>query len=201
MIGIVDYGVGNLRNVQKAVERLGGEAQISSSANVLHSSDAIILPGVGAFGDAAGKLASSGLKEFVDEWVESGKLLLGICVGMQLLFDVSYEFGECKGLGYLQGAVVPFPAGALKVPHIGWNQLEGVADSPLLEGVHNGDYVYFVHSFYAEPIEEDLLAYTEYGVKAAACVGKGNVYGTQFHPEKSAGVGSKILSNFLEMAK
>ena len=198
MIGIIDYGVGNLRNVENAVNRLGYYCVISSDAKVLAESEGLILPGVGAFGDSMDMLNGSGLRDFVDEWAAAGKYLLGICVGMQLLFERSYEMGVHQGLGYLKGEVVPFSP-PLKIPHMGWNQLELDRDDEILKGVKSGDYVYFVHSYYATPQAENLLAHTDYGVKAAAVVKKGNLYGTQFHPEKSGETGNLILKNFLEL--
>jgi len=199
MIGIVDYGVGNLRNVQKALERLGYESRLSDDAAVLSQSEALILPGVGAFGDAMASLNASGLRQLLDSWVSSGKLLLGICVGMQLLFEESSEFGPHEGLGYLKGKVTGFDASLVKVPHMGWNTLSYAKESPLFAGVGE-EYVYFVHSFYACPEPSDLIAYTHYGIDAAAAVGSASVYGVQFHPEKSSDVGKKILKNFVGMA-
>ncbi|MCL1803108.1 MAG: imidazole glycerol phosphate synthase subunit HisH [Eubacteriaceae bacterium] len=200
MIGIIDYGVGNLRNVEQAIARAGYQAFISSDISALAKAGALILPGVGAFGDAVAKLNGSGARPLLDKWAASGKPVLGICVGMQMLYEKSYEFGEHEGLGYLKGSITPFGQGSLKVPHIGWNQLVVIGDCPILKGVEDKSYAYFVHSFYAKADSPDVAAYTEYGVKAAACVNKGSLYGVQFHPEKSSKTGAKILSNFLELS-
>jgi glutamine amidotransferase len=200
MIGIIDYGVGNLKNVQSAVKRLGYDCVVSDKASELADSAGLILPGVGAFGDSIDMLNQSGLRGFVDDWAAHDRLMLGICVGMQLMFERSHEMGIHEGLGYLKGEVIPF-RGPLKIPHMGWNQLVIVKDSPLVKDIESGEYVYFVHSYYGTPAEENLIAYTEYGVQAAAIVQKGNLFATQFHPEKSASAGSKILKNFLELTK
>ncbi len=200
MIGIIDYGVGNLKNVKTAVSKLGYECIISSNADELKNSAGLILPGVGAFGDSIEMLNKSGLRDFVDRWASDNKYMLGICVGMQLLFERSYEMGIFEGLGYLKGEVVPFER-PLKIPHMGWNQLEIVREDNIVTNVESGDYVYFVHSYYATPDKEDLIAYTDYGVKAAAIVNKKNLYGVQFHPEKSAQIGEIILKNYLELIK
>lgn len=197
MIGIIDYGVGNLKNVKTAVSKAGYDCIISSREEELKTCAGLILPGVGAFGDSVDMLNQSGLRNFVDQWAADNKFMLGICVGMQLMFERSYEMGVHEGLGYLSGEVVPFEK-PRKVPHMGWNQLEIIKDDPIVKDLKSGDYVYFVHSYYCTPKEEDLVAYTEYGVKAAAVVHKGNIFGTQFHPEKSAQVGAVILKNYLE---
>lgn len=203
MIAIVDYGVGNLRSVQKALERVGATAVVSDDPAVLDAAKGVILPGVGAFGDAMENLQSRQLLAPVLHQAEKGKPLLGICLGMQLLFDESEEMGYHPGLGLLPGRVVRFPEGMLKVPHIGWNQLHlpaaasAVAGGALLMGIAPGAYAYFVHSYYATPEQEaDVLATTEYGVDFASVVGRGTVWGAQFHPEKSQEVGLKLLENF-----
>jgi glutamine amidotransferase len=202
MIGIIDYGVGNLGNVKIALDRLGVESAITGDVGELADADALLLPGVGAFGDSVDRVNSTGIRAFLDSWVDEGKPLLGICVGMQMLFEKSHEFGEHAGLGYLKGEVARFDSTRAKVPHMGWNELETIGDDPILEGVANGEYVYFVHSFYAEASSENLVAYANYaGVKASAIVRKGSVYGVQFHPEKSARTGLRILSNFLESTR
>ena len=199
MIAIVDYGVGNLRSVQKALERVGAEAVVSGDPGALDAARGVVLPGVGAFGDGMDQLRARGLAEPVLHHVEAGKPLLGICLGMQLLFEESEEMGQHTGLGLLPGRVVRFPEGELKVPHIGWNQLQ-VRQDPLLEGIADGSYAYFVHSYYVAPAEaEDVLATTEYGIAFAAVVGRGRVWGAQFHPEKSQEVGLRLLQNFARL--
>ncbi len=203
MIAIVDYGVGNLFSLRSSLESLRLEARISSDPDEIRSSDRIILPGVGAFGDAISKLRRSGLDSVVLEQAQAGKPLLGICLGMQLLFDKSYEFGEHEGLGLLRGRVIgmegTIPRG-LKIPQMGWNALIQKRPHPLLASVRNGDCVYFVHSFYAVDCDDSLVATTEYGIEMTAVVGKDNVMGCQFHPEKSGKVGLGILAAFAEMS-
>ena len=200
MIGIIDYGVGNLFSLCSSCKAIGEEAFVSGDASQLAKADRLILPGVGAFEDAARKLNDSGMAEFVRQQAASGKPLLGICLGMQLLFEKSYEYGCHQGLGLLKGQVVPMegklPAN-LKIPHMGWNALD-VRRGTLLEGL-SGQYVYFVHSFFAENCEDSLSALTEYGIPITAAVEKGNIYGCQFHPEKSGNVGLSILRKFAEV--
>ncbi len=198
MIGIVDYGVGNLKNVETAVKRLGRDCFISSDKEQLKHSEALILPGVGAFGDSIDMLNKSGLRNFVDKWVSEDKYLFGICIGMQLLFERSYEMGIHEGLGYLKGEVVPFEK-PLTIPHMGWNQLDIVKQVPIVNNIQPKEYVYFVHSYYAMPVKDDLVASTHYGADVAAIVQKDKIIGTQFHPEKSAVTGEKILKNYLEL--
>jgi len=201
MIAIVDYGVGNLFSLRSSLGFLGAEAEVTGEAERIRQADRLILPGVGAFGDAAAKLRATGLDRVVLEEAEKGKLLLGICLGMQLLFDRSFEYGEHRGLGLLPGDVVPMegklPKG-LKIPHIGWNALRFRGESPLFREVEEGSCVYFVHSFYVEAENPAVTAYAEYGVNVAAAVGRENVLGCQFHPEKSGGVGLRILRAFCE---
>ena len=206
MIAIVDYGVGNLRSVQKALERVGAAAMVTGSPEMLDLAQGIVLPGVGAFGDGMDHLHVRGLVAPVLRQVDRGKPLLGICLGMQLLFDESEEMGHHRGLGLLPGRVVRFPDGELKVPHIGWNQLrlaEGLgqkAEGRLLEGIPDGAYAYFAHSYY--PVVEepsDVLATTEYGVEFASVVGRGKIWGAQFHPEKSQEVGLQLLENLVRL--
>lgn len=200
MIGIIDYGVGNLFSLCSSCKAIGEEAFVSGDASQLAKADRLILPGVGAFEDAARKLNDTGMAEFVRQQAASGKPLLGICLGMQLLFEKSYEYGCHQGLGLLKGQVVPMegklPAN-LKIPHMGWNALD-VRRGTLLEGL-SGQYVYFVHSFFAENCEDSLSAVTEYGIPITAAVEKGNVFGCQFHPEKSGNVGLSILRKFAEV--
>ncbi len=199
MIGIIDYKVGNLLNVSHAVNRLGYEAVITDDIDLLSKSDALILPGVGAFGACVENFHKCGFYPFVDKWINDGKYILGICVGMQMLFERSFEMGEYDGLGYFKGDVVRFNE-PLKIPHMGWNQLEIVRDDPLMDGVKSGDYVYFVHSYHALADKKDVIAYTDYGTDVTAIIGRENIYATQFHPEKSSDVGEKILKNYLETA-
>ena len=200
MTGIIDYGVGNLFSLCSSCKAIGEKAFVSGDAAELAKADRLILPGVGAFEDAAKKLRDSGMAEFVRTQAAEGKPLLGICLGMQLLFEKSYEYGCHEGLGLLKGQVVPMegrlPA-ELKIPHMGWNALD-VRRGTLLEGL-SGQYVYFVHSFFAENCEESLSALTEYGIPITAAVEKGNIYGCQFHPEKSGNVGLGILRKFAEV--
>jgi glutamine amidotransferase len=196
MIAIVDYGMGNLRSVQKALELLGAEAVVTDDPALLDAAQGVILPGVGAFGDAVKNLRTRQLAAPVLRQVEKQKPLLGICLGMQLLFDESEEMGHHQGLGLLPGRVVRFPEGELKVPHIGWNQLHGVRGAPL-EGIAPEAYAYFVHSYYVAAEEpSDVLATTEYGVDFASVVARGLIWGAQFHPEKSQEVGLRLLENF-----
>lgn len=200
MTGIIDYGVGNLFSLCSSCKAIGEEAFVSGDASQLAKADRLILPGVGAFEDAARKLNDSGMAEFVRQQAAAGKPLLGICLGMQLLFEKSYEYGCHQGLGLLKGQVVPMegklPAN-LKIPHMGWNALD-VRRGTLLEGL-SGQYVYFVHSFFAENCEDSLSAVTEYGIPITAAVEKGNIFGCQFHPEKSGNVGLSILRKFAEV--
>ena len=203
MIAIVDYGVGNLFSLKCSFARIGAEAAVTGEAAVLRAADRIVLPGVGAFGDAADKLRSAGLSEVLKDEARKGKLILGICLGMQLLFDASLEFGRWDGLGLIPGEVVPMAGKIppdLKIPHIGWNALHLTApEHPLFRYIRPDDEVYFVHSFYAEPRPEHLLATAEYGAELTAAVGRDNVLGCQFHPEKSGTVGLNILRAFCEM--
>ena len=200
MVGIIDYGVGNLFSLKSSFKAIGQEAFVSGDPEALAKADRLILPGVGAFEDAAKKLRESGLDAFVRQQAASGKPLMGICLGMQLLFEKSYEYGCHEGLGLLKGAVVPMagklPA-ELKVPHMGWNALQTRKGS-LLEPME-GQYVYFVHSFYAENCADSLSAVTEYDIPITAAVEKGNIFGCQFHPEKSGNVGLSILESFCRM--
>lgn len=193
MIAIIDYKMGNLKSVKNALDSLGFENIITSDKNEILNADKVILPGVGAFKDAMEIIKSEGLDEVIKEVVKS-KPLLGICLGFQLLFEKSYEFGECDGLGLLKGEIKRLDV-PLKVPHVGWNCLDINPDSKLLKGL-NQNYVYFVHSYYLDSNEPFVSSYTEYGTKLAVSVEQGNIYGTQFHPEKSGEIGLKILKNF-----
>lgn len=202
MIAIVDYGVGNLFSLSCSFASIGAEVTVTSDAEVLRQAEKLILPGVGAFGDAADKLCASGLDTVILEEAAKGKPILGICLGMQLLFEKSYEYGEHQGLGLIPGNVVPMARvipQELKIPHIGWNALRFRKDSPLFRYIREGDHVYFVHSFYASDCEDSVIADTEYGAYLTAAVQKENVYGCQFHPEKSGSVGLAILKAFAEM--
>ena len=200
MVGIIDYGVGNLFSLRSSFKAIGVEAFVSGDPAELAKADRLVLPGVGAFEDAAKKLRESTLDGFVRQQAAEGKPLLGICLGMQMLFEKSYEYGEHEGLGLLKGQVIPMAGRIpenLKIPHMGWNRLE-VKRGQLLAGV-DGEYVYFVHSFYAEGCETSLSAVTEYGIPITAAVEQGNIYGCQFHPEKSGNVGLSILRAFCEV--
>lgn len=202
-LAIVDYGMGNLHSVGKAVERLGYEGIVTGDEAAILAADGVLLPGVGAFGDAMEHLRASGLDAVVRQAAAGGKPLLGICLGMQLLFDESEEHGRHEGLGILPGRAVRFAGGAgYKVPHMGWNRLAFLQpDNPLLAGLDEG-HVYFVHSYHVLPEQrEDLLAVTDYGQPVTAIVGRGNVYGMQFHPEKSGQLGMALLRNFLAIVE
>ena len=202
MIAIIDYGVGNLFSLKSSFAAIGAEAVVTGEADTILSAERVILPGVGAFGDAADKLRETGLDRVVCEAAAGGKPLMGICLGMQLLFDKSLEYGEHAGLGLIPGEVRPIaeliPAG-LKIPHIGWNALHFTGHkSPLFRYIKEGDCVYFVHSFYAANCDESVIATTEYGAELTAAVRRENVCGCQFHPEKSGKVGLNILRAFCE---
>ena len=202
MIAIIDYGVGNLFSLRSSLREIGAEAVVTSDEKVIAEADRIILPGVGAFEDAARKLRESGMADVVKREAAAGKPVMGICLGMQLLFDVSYEYGEHEGLGLIRGSVRPIsdviPEG-YKIPHIGWNLLRFRKDSPLFKYIKEGDYVYFVHSYYAADCDDSVIADTEYGAWLTAAVADGNVYGCQFHPEKSGDAGMNILKAFVEL--
>jgi glutamine amidotransferase len=202
MIAIVDYGVGNLFSIQSSLKKIGFESKISNNKNDILNADSIILPGVGAFGDAINKLKECQLDDVIKQAVKENKPLLGICLGMQLLFDKSYEYGEYKGLGLIEGEVCSLEKVTknLKIPHIGWNSLNFKnKDSKLLKYIKEGDYAYFVHSYYANCPQKYITATAEYGIDVTAIVENNNVYGTQFHPEKSGEVGLKILKAFCEI--
>lgn len=202
MIAIVDYGVGNLFSLRSSFAAVGADVIVTADAAELRAAEKIVLPGVGAFADAAEKLRASGLGEVVCAEAARGKPLLGICLDMQLLFERSFEYGEHAGLGLIPGSVVPIadvvPAD-YKIPHMGWNALRFAKESPLLKYIREGDFVYFVHSYHAEGCGDALLAMAEYGGTLTAAVQAGNVFGCQFHPEKSGDTGMRILRAFCEM--
>ena len=201
MIAIIDYGVGNLFSLEASFKKIGAETVVTADKDIILSADKIILPGVGAFGDAITKLKESGLDITVKKAVAEGKHLLGICLGMQLLFEYSEEFGHHEGLGIIEGGIVPLKdhiPNDLKVPQMGWNALAFQRQSRLFKYINEGDFVYFVHSFYGINCSESLIATTEYGTTVTAAVERGNVFGCQFHPEKSGEVGLNILRAFIE---
>lgn len=195
---LVDAGSGNLRSVRKALESLGARVTLTDDPTVVSGGEKVVLPGVGAFGDYMEGLQTRGLTEALEEVIRRGIPTLGICVGMQALFGESEEHGRHAGLGFLPGRVRRFEVEGLKVPQTGWNQLFPEKGTPLLEGLEPGAYVYFNHGYYCDAAEEDILAATEYGVRYASAVGRGRLYGVQFHPEKSQRVGLTILRNFVE---
>ena len=203
MIAIVDYGVGNLFSLVSSLRAIGENAIVTSDKNEILNADRLILPGVGAFEDAIKKLRDSGLDKTLYEFASTGKELMGICLGMQLLFEKSYEYGEHEGLGLLKGEICPIkndvPA-TLKIPHIGWNALKFTKKHPLFRYIEDGSCVYFVHSYYAKGCEDSIIASAEYGTDVCAAVAKGNIMGCQFHPEKSGAVGLNILKAFCEGA-
>ncbi len=202
MLAIIDYGVGNLFSLQCSLKKIGVEAVVTKDAEVIKKADRIILPGVGAFGDAAEKLRATGLVDVIRNEAENGKPFLGICLGMQLLFDKGYEYGEHDGLGFIKGNVIPLEGkipSELNIPHMGWNALSLDKACPLFKYIEDGDCVYFVHSYYATDCEKDVVATAEYGIPVTAAVGKGNIFGCQFHPEKSGETGLKILKAFCEI--
>ena len=202
MIAIIDYGVGNLFSLASSLESLGLETKVTRDAAAIRAADHIILPGVGAFADAIAKLEATGLVPVIKQEVEH-KPLLGICLGMQLLFEKSYEYGEHAGLGFIQGEVCPLEPDladkSLKVPQIGWNALHIVKDDPLFQYIREGEYVYYVHSYYGKNCTESTLATSEYSIPVTGAVRAGKVYGTQFHPEKSGDTGLRILKAFAEL--
>jgi glutamine amidotransferase len=198
VIGIVDYHLNNLRSVQKAFEKAGMQSFISDNVHELQKAEKLVLPGVGAFGQAMENIRKLGLEKFLKEHAQAGQPLLGICLGMQLLFTKSYELGENDGLGLVKGEVKLFPA-TVKVPHMGWNQIEIVQQSPILKNVEEKSFVYFVHSYFVEPKENVTLTRTEYGFQFSSIIQQKNIYGIQFHPEKSQTTGLQLLKNFSEL--
>ena len=205
MIAVVDYGVGNLFSLKSSLASIGAEAVVTGDENVIRSADKILLPGVGAFEDAARKLRECGLDKVICDEAAKGKPILGICLGMQMLFEKSFEYGEHKGLGLIKGEVRPIAeviGEGLKIPHIGWNALdfpENKEKNEIFKYLNEGDFVYFVHSYYGANCEESVIATSEYGAPLTAAVANKNVYGCQFHPEKSGEVGLKILKAFCEI--
>lgn len=206
MIAIVDYGMGNLRSVQKAIEKAGGDARIVARPADLANAQKVVLPGVGAFRDAIDRLHSLSLVEPLVKAARDGTPFLGICLGLQLLFDVSYEDGQYTGLGILPGKVVRFAfdnatmGTSLRIPHMGWNQIRWNGDCPLFKGIESGAYVYFAHSYHVAPIDGSVTATTtDYGYAFTSSVWRGNLFGTQFHPEKSQAVGLRMLRNFVNL--
>ncbi len=202
MILLIDHGVGNLFSLKSSLCMIGEEVQVSREPEEIRLADRLILPGVGAFEDAAAKLRASGLDQVIRKEAASGKPLLGICLGMQLLFERSYEYGIHEGLGLLKGEIRPIaekiPA-SLKIPQMGWNALSIIKESRILKDIREGEYVYFVHSYSATGCDESLVAVTDYGAELTACVEKDNIMGCQFHPEKSGDTGIRILKNFCEI--
>ena len=200
MIAIIDYDAGNIKSVEKAIHYLGEQAVITRDRETILAADKVILPGVGAFGDAMAKIRSYGLEEVIHEVVDKGTPFLGICLGLQLLFESSEESVGVKGLGLLKGKIVKIPDDqGLKVPQIGWNSLEFPKESVLFQGINNGEYVYFVHSYYVDVDERYTIARCDYMGEFSAAIKKDNFYGVQFHPEKSGDVGEKILKNFMRL--
>lgn len=203
MVAIIEYGVGNLFSLKSSLDKIGVESVVTNDKDVIRSADRIILPGVGAFGDAADKLKKSRLFDFLKEIAAEGKPIMGICLGMQLLFEKSYEYGEHDGLGLIKGNVRPISDvidAELKIPHIGWNALNFKKNnSKIFKYINDGDFVYFVHSFYGAECEDSISAVSEYGTELTASVEKDNIYGCQFHPEKSGEVGLNILKAFCEL--
>ncbi len=202
MIAIIDYGVGNLFSLSSSFKAIGAQTVVTGDAEIIAKADKLVLPGVGAFGDAAEKLKKTGLDKIVINEAKNGKPLLGICLGMQLLFEKSLEYGEHNGLGLIKGQVVPMQGyipEKLKIPHIGWNSLKFEAQNPIFKYINDGDCVYFVHSFFAKNCDDSLIATAEYGKELTAAVANKNVFGCQFHPEKSGSVGLNILRAFCEL--
>ncbi len=200
MIAIIDYGAGNLHSVKNALDFLGADSIITGDKETILGADKVILPGVGSFGDAMVSLTKSGLDEVVQEVAKKGTPLLGICLGLQLMFEESDETPNVKGLGIFKGKSVRIPDTGLKIPHMGWNNITIVKDSKILGNTQNSPYVYFVHSYYIDtPQKEIISAYTEYGARLDIAVEKDNVFATQFHPEKSSDAGMQILRNFINL--
>ncbi|MGB9715124.1 MAG: imidazole glycerol phosphate synthase subunit HisH [Thermodesulfovibrionales bacterium] len=202
VIAIVDYGMGNLRSVEKGFLKVGADVKVTSTPKVLDDADAIVLPGVGAFRDSMRNLMEMSLLDPVVRAIQKGKPYLGICLGLQILFTESEEFGFSKGLDIFKGKVIRFPENSLKVPHMGWNTVKIIRKPPILKDIDDEKFFYFVHSYYVMPYDNDLIAtITDYGVTFASMVWRDNIFATQFHPEKSQKLGLKILKNFTEFVK
>ncbi len=204
MTVIIDYGVGNLFSLTCSFKKIGADVTVSDDPEIIRNADRLILPGVGAFEDAAAKLKESGLDKILIEKAESGTPVLGICLGMQLLFERSFEYGEHEGLGLLKGDIVSFKGAidnSLKIPHIGWNAITKHSDCPIFKYVKNGEHVYFVHSYYAPKDVPSAAVTSDYGIEFAAAVQNNNIFGCQFHPEKSGDVGLNILRAFIEIGE
>lgn len=202
MIAVIDYGVGNLFSLRSSLNYLSIDSVVTRDKNIIEKADKIILPGVGAFGDASNKLKETGMFDFLQDQANSGKPFLGICLGMQLLFEKGYEYGEHEGLGLIKGKVVPIESVVtqpVKIPQMGWNKLDIVKKDPLLKYTEQDDYVYFVHSYFASDCNENISSTTEYGATITASVSNGNIFGAQFHPEKSGKVGLNMLKAFNEI--
>ncbi len=200
MIAIIDYGVGNLRSVEKAFEAIAKPALVTGDARAIREADRLVLPGVGAFGECARRLRQSGFDKLVLEAAEQNKPVLGLCVGLQLMFDEGHEFGIHEGLRLMRGRIVRFPESGPHVPQIGWNQIENVKPHPLVEGLPVGTYFYFVHSYHIETEQREVVvAETEYGIRYPSVCARGSLYGVQFHPEKSQDAGLRLLANFAAM--
>ncbi len=200
MIAIIDYGVGNLRSVAKAFEAIAKPALVTGDARAIREADRLVLPGVGAFGECARRLRQSGFDKLVLEAAEQNKPVLGLCVGLQLMFDEGHEFGIHEGLRLMRGRIVRFPESGPHVPQIGWNQIENVKPHPLVEGLPVGTYFYFVHSYHIETEQREVVvAETEYGIRYPSVCARGSLYGVQFHPEKSQDAGLRLLANFAAM--
>ena len=203
MIAVVDYGMGNLRSVSKAIEHVGANVKVTRNPQDLKDAKGIVLPGVGAFKDAVRNLKEFGLWEAIIREVEKGKPFLGICLGLQLLFEKSYEFGETEGFGFIEGEVVRFELPKdFKIPHMGWNQVYKKKDSELLKNIKEGEFFYFVHSYYVKPKNKNVvLTETDYGIYFTSSIEKENIFATQFHPEKSQKAGQKLLKNFVNIVE
>lgn len=203
MIHIVDYGAGNLKNVYRAFTTLGFDCKVTDDKNEIKNAGSIIIPGVGAYSEAMEKLNKKGLSEAIKDFSKTGKSVIGICLGLQLFYEESFEDGLWKGLGLLEGSVLKFSdRDNLKVPHMGWNSVKRAYDDKSIEGIKDGDYLYFVHSYYIKPkYEKDVLLYSDYGISFPAMIKKDNIIGMQFHPEKSGEPGRKLLENIGEMIK
>jgi glutamine amidotransferase len=201
MIAIIDYGVGNLRSVEKAFAAVGAQAVVTNDTGAIRSAEKIVLPGVGAFGECARRLRASRFDQLVLEAAEQNRPVLGLCVGLQLMFDEGHEFGVHQGLGLMRGRVVRFPEDGPHVPQIGWNQIENPKAHPLLDGLSDGTYFYFVHSYHVVAEDAaDVIAETEYGIRYPSVCARGSVAGVQFHPEKSQDAGLRLLANFAGLA-